>query len=514
MTPGPDPRGRALGELAERAFDLLVIGGGITGSGIAREAARAGLAVALVDRSDFGSETSSTSSKLVHGGLRYLRRGHVGLVREAHRERRALAQVVAPHLVRPLPFFLPVYGDGPYRPLTIRAALLFYSALAREPNAGLVSRNEAARRVPGLRLDGLRACGTYSDAATHDGRLCLANVRGADEAGATVANYAETTALRLEGGRVAGAEIADRLTGAGVAVRARTVVNATGPWVDRVRRLEDPGAAPSSRLSKGVHVLLPLPEGWSAALVVPHGGMRVTFALPWQGMLLAGTTDALYEGEPDQVAASDAEVSQVLSEAAVAVAPELVRPEAVRVRFAGLRVLPGRGGDTLGATRETVLVRGPAGMVSVAGGKLTTYRRTALDVLASLRADLGLHRVDRRPAALPGATDPGAVSAGLGRRFPDLEPDARSHLAHLYGALAEEVLEPAAEDAELLRPLHPEAPDVAAQAAYAYAHEWATSPADVLWRRTTLGWRGLASPELSARLGPPAPVGEPDATSA
>ena len=489
-------RGRTREELAGRSFDLLVIGGGILGSGVAREASRNGLSVALVDRADFGSATTSSSSKLVHGGLRYLRLGDIRLVRESHAERRALMQVVAPHLVRRIPFLMPLYEQGPYRPATIQAALWLYATLARERPAGLLGPERAQRSVPSLRTDGLRCCGVYADAWTHDARLCLANVRGAAGLGATVLNYAEVTSLLMTSGRVTGADVRDVLDGEHIRVDARTVVNACGPWVDRVRRLGDERALPSTALSKGVHVLLPLEEGWSAALSVPHDSVRVSFAVPWLGMLLLGTTDDLYEGDPDLVEPTEDDIRRVLDEAGIALDSSLLRRERVLSSFAGLRVLPRSGRATASARRETLLLPGPPGLLSVAGGKLTTYRRIALDVLRALRADLGLHRIDARPAPLPGADDLRGATTRLARRFPELEPRVRAHLALLYGSLAEEVLADAERDPELLRPLHPAAPDIAAQIVYAREREWACTSEDLLRRRTTLGLRGLSVPEL------------------
>ena len=197
--PEAEQRDATRAELGRAPYDLLVIGGGIIGAGIANEASRAGLRVALVDRGDFGAATSSASSKLIHGGLRYLRLGDVKLVREAHTERRALLRVVAPHLVRRIPFLFPVYRGGPYRPATIQAGLWTYSTLAGEKLGGLVKPERARRSVPALRLEGLRGCGVYQDAWTHDGRLCLANVTAAAEAGATVLNFAEVVDLRVLG---------------------------------------------------------------------------------------------------------------------------------------------------------------------------------------------------------------------------------------------------------------------------------------------------------------------------
>jgi glycerol-3-phosphate dehydrogenase len=493
-------RGPALEQLAERSFDLLVVGGGIIGAGIACEAARAGLTVALVDRADFGSQTSSASSKLIHGGLRYLRFGDVRLVREAHRERRALMRVVAPHLVRRLPFLLPVYGNGPYPALAVQAGLWAYSALAGERHGRMVAPERARQSVPSLRVEELRGCGVYADASTHDGRLCLANVQAAAEAGATVANYVEARALRITGGRVGGAEVVDALGGGSLSVTARAVVNATGPWIDHIRRLEDERAQPSIRLSKGVHVFLQLDEPWRAALAIPHDRVRVSFAVPWEGMLLLGTTDAPHEDDPADVRVTADDIETVLAEAAVALDMAGLATSAVRSTSAGLRVLPRVRGHTARARRETVFLRGPAGMLTVAGGKLTTYRRIALTALNILRSELGSPTLGGAPTPLPGAAPIGDMVRRLERSHPELDASLRFHLAHLYGARADEVLEPARADPALLDRLDPGAPDIAAQALYAGEREWACTVDDVLRRRTTVAVHGPVAAAVVARV--------------
>jgi len=486
-------RGRAIDELGERHFDLLVVGGGIIGAGIAAHAARAGLAVALVEAGDFGGATSSASSKLIHGGLRYLRLGDVRLVRESHHERRTLTTVVAPHLVHRVPFLFPLYEGGPYRPALVQSGIILYSALARSRLNWLVKPDRARELVPSLRLDGLRSCALYADAWTNDARLCLANVRAAAAARACVLNGAELVALRSSGGRVIGADV--RVEGADVAVNARVVVNAAGPWIDHVRRLEDPGAGTSVRLSKGAHVLVPAESEWTAALTIAQDDVRVTFAVPWYGMLLLGTTDTLHEGDPAEVTAEATDIEQILTEASVALGPELVALDRVRASFAGLRVLPAGEGESVSARRETVFTRGPGGMLSVAGGKLTTYRRIALQTLDRVRPELGLHRLDTHPWPLPGATGLDRASLPV-----EVEPDVRAHLLHLYGSLAAEVVAPAIEDPSLLERLHPGGPDIAAQAVYAASHEWARNADDVLRRRTTLFYRGLADEAATARV--------------
>ena len=459
--------------LAERRFDLLVIGGGIIGAGIAEAATAHGLDVALVERGDFAGATSSASSKLIHGGLRYLQMGDVRLVREAHQERRALMKVVAPHLVHRLPFVFPLYANGPHRPWVVRTGVLLYSALARARLNGRVSEQRALRLVPELRTDGLHSSALYADAWTNDARLTLANVRAAADRGAAVLNYAEVTAV--DGG---GAELA--VDGATVRVDARAIVNATGPWLDRVRRLEDPAASPSIRLSKGVHVVVDGGDGWGAALTIPHDKVRVSFAIPWQGKLLLGTTDTLYEGEPEDVAATAEDVDTILEEAAVAVRE--IGP--LRATFCGLRALPGGPGATANARRETVYTRGPAGMLSVAGGKLTTYRRIALDVLEHL----GVRNLDRRPRPLPGAAVLSRIDWPV-----ELEPSTRAHLLHLYGTLATEVIAPARDEPALLEPIVPGRPDLRAQERYAREREWARTDEDVRRRRTTVWLAGLDS---------------------
>jgi glycerol-3-phosphate dehydrogenase len=456
--------------LSGTRFDLLVIGGGIIGAGIAEAASAHGLKVALVERGDFASATSTASSKLIHGGLRYLQMGDIRLVREAHQERRALMSVVAPHLVHRLPFVFPLYENGPHRPWFVRTGVLLYSALARAKLNGRVSEKRALRLVPQLRTEGLHSSALYADAWTNDGRLTLANVRAAADRGATVLNYAEVTAIHGDGADVL-------VDGETVRVYAGSIVNATGPWLDRVRRLEDPAAVASIRLSKGVHLIADGGEDWSAAVTIPHDKVRVSFAIPWEGKLLFGTTDTLHEGEPEDARVTDDDVRTILDEAAVAVRDI----GEVRASFYGLRVLPGGPGATANARRETVYTHGAHGMLSVAGGKLTTYRRIALDALEQL----GVRSLDRKPRPLPGA-------AGLSKiDWPvELDPATRTHLLHLYGSLAPEVLAPALDDPSLLEPIVPGRPDLRAQELYAREHEWARTDEDVYRRRTTVWLEG------------------------
>ena len=484
-------RAAALERLRTGRFDLLVVGGGIIGAGVAEVASRHGFSVALVERDDFASGTSSASSKLIHGGLRYLRLGHFSLVREALAEVHALSRFVAPHLVRPLHFLLPVYRGGPYGRIPIRGALWSYAGLtgAVSDRGRMIAPAAASALVPPLRLDGLRAAGLYPDAQTDDARLCLANLRGAADAGAAVVNRIELDGI--ERGPVA--QLRDTLTGETFEVGVRALVNAAGPWIDDVRRLEDPRAGTSVTLSRGAHLVLERDGGWGAAVTIPIDRTRVAFAVPWAGRLLVGTTDSAFEGDARAIAPTEAEERQIIEEAALALDVDALGP--VCARFAGVRVLPAGAVATARAHRETMLSSGPLGMVSVAGGKLTTYRRIALAVLHQLRAELELHRIDRRPRPLPGAADPEVAADALRRRHPALDELLAAHLAGTYGSLAEEVIA-----AGPLDPLGDGVLEVEAQVLYARGREWALTAEDVLRRRTTLAVTGRDSDDVSLRV--------------
>jgi glycerol-3-phosphate dehydrogenase len=492
--PTTSQRDDALETLAHERFDLLVAGGGIVGCAVAWLGARAGLRVALVERGDLAGATSSASSKLIHGGLRYLQMGDIGLVREAHAERHALAGTVAPHLVRPRAFLVPVYRGGPVRATTLRAGLVLYGGLGRfTDGGGSLLRPRAARAlVPPLRTAGLRSAGRYVDHETNDARLTVAVARAAARAGAVIVTRVEVRALRLTGGRVTGAECVDVLGGAAIPVEATCVVNATGPWVDELRRMADPAAPRSLRFAKGAHVIVRLDEPWSAALTTPLEGGRVQFANPWEGALLVGTTDEPYEGDPRVIEATEADIEQIVRESRASIEPGIVEHDRVLSSFAGVRVLPQGDGETPSARRETVYERGASGMLSIAGGKYTTFRRIALDALERLRGDLGLAALDRSPAPVPGASDPDAVVERLLRDHPSLSAASARHLARFHGSDALELLAPARADPALLEPLAPGAPEVAAQVRWARDREWALTADDVLARRTTLASLGRA----------------------
>ncbi len=495
---GAGTRERSLAEADGASVDLLVIGAGVIGAGTAWHAARAGATVVVVDRGDLAGATSSASSKLLHGGLRYLGMGDVGLVREAHAERRANARVIAPHLVRPLPFVVPVRDGSPVPLWKVRAGVLLYGALSRfaDGRSGRIPDRRAAELVPALRRDGLHGTVLYHDHETHDGRLALSALRAAADAGAVVLPHAEVVRLVAEGGRVRGAELTDRLGGRRLRIEARAVVNATGPWVDAVRRLEDAGAGPSVRLSKGVHLVLEGARDWSAAVTTPLPGGRVSFAIPWEGMLLLGTTDEPYDGDPGAVRATDADERQILAEAAFSVDPAVLDPGRVRARLAGLRVLPLVPGETSRARRETIVARGPQGMISVAGGKLTTWRAIGRRAAGLALAGIGGSRPPADPMPLPGAAAPAIAERRISTAWPGLPIDIVMHLARHHGLLGLDVLAAGHNHPVLLDRIHPDGPDIWAQVVYARDREWASTVTDVLRGRTTVALRGLDTDDV------------------
>lgn len=500
-------------QLAKATYDLLVIGGGILGTSVAWHAAQSGLRVAMVDAGDFAGATSSASSKLVHGGLRYLQTGAVKLVAENHHERRVLAKDVAPHLVNPLTFYLPVYKGGPVGAAKLGAGVFAYSALSAfgDGIGKVISPARAVADNPGLKTDNLKAVAVYYDHQMNDSRVAVMTVRAAVESGAVVLNHAEVTGLRMTRGRVSGAELKDRLDGTEFGVDARVVLNATGPWVDHLRRMEDKHSMPSIRLSKGAHIVMKRKSPWKAAMATPIDKYRITFALPWEDQLLLGTTDEVYEGDPADVRATEADIQQILDEAAFSVKDADLDRSLMTYAFAGLRVLPGGPGGVEKAKRETVVSEGAGGMLSVAGGKWTTYRhigRVVMDKLAKLPGspltdDMEPAKSLVRRIPLPGVANPNAVAHRL---LVDREPGTRMdpltarHLASHYGSLAFDIARLANEDPALAERIHPDGPEIWAQVAYARDNEWAETVDDVLRRRTTVTVRGLDDEAVRGRV--------------
>jgi len=401
-------RAASLDAMAAEPLDVLVVGGGIVGTWIALTAALRGYRTGLVEKGDFASGTSGRTSRLVHGGLRYLQQFRLGVVRQAARERDVLLRI-APDLVKPLTFLLPVYRGRGAKGWLIHLGLWLYDVFSRDkvlPRCVWLSREEALGREPRLGGEGLVSGALYSDAITRDARLVVRVARAASEAGAHVANYARVTELVREDGRVRGAIVRDEETGRTFAVRASAVVNATGVWGGD---LQDPARRLKLRPTKGIHALVPRGRvGNTGAVVLQTEDHRIVFVLPWGDLSLIGTTDTDYRGARDRVEADAADVDYLLRSVNTGFpAANLTRADVVGA-YAGLRPLI----DT-GETRESdisrrhVVLEDTDGLLTVAGGKLTTGRAMAEDVLARVaRRSPPKRRVDTRTISLAGGAVP------------------------------------------------------------------------------------------------------------
>lgn len=485
--------------MAAQPVDILVIGGGIAGAAIARDAALRGFRTALVDKGDFGGATSSGSSRLVHGGLRYLETRNFRLVFEASKERRVLLRI-APHLVRPLDFIMPVYTGARVPGWKLRIGMWLYDLLASFRNVRRhrwLSPAEVLRADPGLRQKGLRGAAVYYDAQTDDARLVLATARSAARAGALVASYAEVTSLLKPDGALRGAVVRDVLAGSAHAVRALVVVNAAGPWVDVVRRLDDPAVTPLLRLTRGAHVAVPrsrLASPSAVTLISPIDG-RVIFVLPWDDLAYIGTTETDHPGPPEAVRATGDDVVYLLRSANAFFPEARLTPDDVVCTWAALRSLidPRAEGDPRNVSREHRVMESASGLVSLAGGKLTTHRRMARQVV-DVVADR-LRRLDGRPVPPRAATDalplPGGEAQDQDVLVNNLlarnvrEPTAR-HLVAMYGSEAAAIVNLVEKNRVLGRPLIDGRPEIRAEVAHAVEREMAMRLTDVLARRLHL----------------------------
>jgi glycerol-3-phosphate dehydrogenase len=435
-------RDKLFAELGARRFDLAVIGGGITGAGVARDAALRGLSVVLVEAGDFACGTSSRSSKMIHGGLRYLAQGDLALVREAASERKAV-QAIAPYLAVETPFVIGARSQASIARL--RAGLWTFEKLGGVPKSRahqLWSRTDLANHEPAMRAEDLAGAVVYPEYLTNDARLTLANVLSAVTAGATVANYAKVERFVIEDGRAVGIEVADqRPDGAERRTRiaADVIVNAAGPWVDAVRALEWGEAPARLALSRGVHLVVPHARAPAAnTWIVPAGGGRSIFVVPKGASTYIGTTDTFHH-DPDPWPPVTAEDADYLLEAANArLAGSPLTHADIHAAWSGVRPLvnePGKGASEI--SRRDEVWTGPAGVIAIAGGKLTAYRRMAERVTDKVETALGRKHVACRTAREPltgGETAPDAIRAELGHR--GVTGLVADRLIGLYGAAA------------------------------------------------------------------------------
>jgi glycerol-3-phosphate dehydrogenase len=500
--PSPAPggsvkRGDLLERLRRETFDLAVVGGGITGAWIARDASMRGLSVALVEQGDLASGTSSRSSRLVHGGLRYLRHAHVSLVREGLRERGRLLRL-APHLVRPIPFTLPVYADGRDSALLLRLGLSGYDLLAGRLGIGrhrARSREQLIEAEPALRRDGLRSGFRYFDAVTNDARLTRTVALSAIDLGAAVVNYVEARSLEMTGPRASGVNCRDLESGDEWTVRARAVVGAAGPWTDEWRSTIGEGAV--LRPTKGIHIVVPRERLATDSVVAFYWQERPLFVAPAGRYSYVGTTDTDWNGDPSSVDANPDDVALVLDAVNGNFNVEL-GPSDVTATWAGVRPLIAEEGSPAPSdvSRDYEVLDGPAAVYTIVGGKLTNARAMAehaLDRISEREAAL----LSRRPARcrtarahLPGATAdferyrPGAAAA-LERGW-DISHEAALHLVSTYGTDHVRVLAAARDEPELLEPVGPDSPTLLVEAAFAAREEITVTLEDFMRQRSDL----------------------------
>jgi glycerol-3-phosphate dehydrogenase len=510
-------RGAALEALVDERFDVLVIGGGITGAGVALDAASRGYSVALVERGDYAIGTSSRSSKLVHGGLRYLQNFDLGLVREALLERQ-INVALAPHLVKPLPLVVPAF-DGARPDRLMGLGLNMYDAMsvdrisplarrrAREDaewspaRHRVISGEEVVALLPALAARAPSAGYLFYDCQTDDVRLVLTVLGEAERFGAVMANRLEAVALLEDGGRACGAVVRDAETAELLELRAANVVNATGVWADRLRpgELHDEAEVPVIRPSRGTHIVLPhAAVPLVAGAIAPAGGNRTIFVLPWLGQTLVGTTDNDYEGRLEHIQPGAEDVAYLLDALNGFLATDL-GPGDVEGAFAGVRPLISTGDPkkSVDISRKAEIYETSSGMVTITGGKLTTWRRMAKMTVDRLVERDGLDapcRTELVPLGLP--VEPDALA-----RVDGVAGDAYEQLAGRYGSAAAAVLRLAGERPELAAPIVPGRPDLLAEALIAARHEQARTVGDVLLRRTRLGLtagRSLTAPGADA----------------
>jgi glycerol-3-phosphate dehydrogenase len=509
-------RARNIDTLAREQFDVLVIGGGITGAGIARDAALRGLRVALAERRDFAVGTSSRSSKLIHGGVRYLQQGDVGLVMEAAHERRVLRRL-APHLARPVQMLVPVHGRSTYAKLS--AGLWTYDRMARvlkDERNQMLSRDETLKLEPLLRQENLYGAGLYYEYLTDDARLVLENIKSAAALGAVVANYAEVTRLISEGGRLTAVGVKDTLSDAELTVRAKVVVNAAGPWVDAVRLLQSDGERPRLHLTKGIHVTL-LRERLNVArcVVMNAPDQRAVFAIPHGAVTYLGTTDTDYEGRYDDPSITIEDVTYLIEAANATFDVDRLDVDDVVGAWAGLRpLLHQEGKKPTEISRKDEIMVGPSGLLSIAGGKLTTYRKMAervVDMVAERLVERGERLPPKRGASdaelLSGGDtgdDVAAFTARLQRRWPQVPADIVERVVALYGSHGERMVEAMAGDPKLAERCAPGVPVTRGEVAYTVREEMAMTLEDLMERRARLFlWdphNGLTVAPQAARL--------------
>ncbi len=500
-------REKSLARFRAEEFDLAVIGAGINGAAVARDASMRGLKVALIDRGDFAGATSSRSSKLIHGGFRYLPQGQFKLVYEALNERERLRHRTAPHLVHPIQFLFPVYRRRGFNRFTMAMGLTLYDLFARMPFKEWHSSLNAAEvreTEPALSREGLTGGAMYFDAWADDARVTFENVLDADLHGAAVANYTAVESFSMTDGKVASIGVRDLLGDTIAQVRAKKFLNAAGPWVDDIRRIDDPSSKPCVRLTKGVHLVFArtaLPVRESLVLADERG--RIVFVMPHDRYVLVGTTDTDFTGDPASVRTEREDIEYLLAVLAESLPGIKLTSADVATSFAGLRALIREkdGAAPSSVPREEVILESLSGLITVAGGKFTTHR-----AIAQKLVDLVMKRIGRPAGICPTLATPfpgarpldGRDEAGSGAAMRSIPAASAETLKARYGTRAPIVARIAAERPELAEALSRNCPAIGAEVVHAVGSEMVHSVGDFLIRRTSLSWRAPVEAEAAA----------------
>lgn len=478
-------------------YDLIVIGGGINGAAIARDAAMRGLSVLLLDKNDFGSGTSSYSSRLIHGGLRYLEFAEFPLVFESLRERRLL-QKLAPHLVHRLRISIPVYRNSKRGLWLVRLGMIAYDLLSigkAVPRHRMLSRAAMIAEMPGLNADDLLGGAQYYDAqVSYAERLVLENVISAAEAGAVVKNYSPVIGINVKNNHLQSIHYVDRESGEEIQVRATVVINAAGPWVDRVLATVNRAMPQYMGGTKGSHIVVSVfagaPEDAVYAEAVADG--RPFFIIPWNGQFLIGTTDIRYTGDPGEVMTGDDEIDYLLTETNRLFPQAGLSRSDIHYTYTGVRPLPKHeSGPESAITRKHIIKKHrllARGLVSIIGGKLTTYRNLAEQTVNYVNKKTGSigAACRTRSSRLPGAIGIGAARRAL-EQVTTLSVEGRKRLLGIYGGRAKHIAALAKSEPGLAEPLDTTSTVIAAEVAYVIASEYPVTLADIVYRRMMLG---------------------------
>ncbi len=495
-------------------FDLIVIGAGINGAGIARDAAMRGLNVVLLDKGDIGGGTSSVSTRLIHGGLRYLEHGEVGLVRESLRERETLLRV-APHLVRPLPLIVPIYENQQRGRLAIRAGMMAYDALSVNkslPRHRMLTPDDTLKEAPGLNSNSLLGAALYFDAQVEFAeRLVLENVLSAVEHGASIHTYNRVDAFTIEEGAVRGIQYSDLITGQQRSTRASIVINAAGPWVDEVVGIAHQNSQRLIGGTKGSHIIVGPFAGAprTAVYIEAHADQRPLFIIPWNGLYLIGTTDTRFEGDLNAIEIDENERSYLLKEANRYFPQAQLTVNSIKYSYSGVRPLAFTDNRSESAITRRHFVRehpSVGGFLSIVGGKLTTYRQLAEETVDLVMRKLGRReaRLDTAKVQLPGAfCDSFEHFSEDFRRAVGLPTTVSNRLLRIYGTRASEVVELLKNDESLREVIDDESGGLAAEVVFSFENELARTLSDCLLRRTMVGLNsscGTNALEAAARI--------------